>query len=140
MDRETHKELKSLLHETRKERKTLAQQLVEGEQTIAERELEINDLRNNILKIPRTPLAKREPHESLTHSLNILLEQIRLENKKKLNNAYAHHDKEVAKLMKHIQDINKKHMEEVIHLKGRIRGKMNEVHRREVCICSFFSI
>ena len=122
------KDVANFLGEITKTRSQLETQLEDGEQELAlhEKELAAKEKEH---EVPAEITV--QTHTDLISKLRTTIENIKRSHARKLREQKLKHEKEIDEMIDRIQKMNQKHMEDVEKLKGTIKKKMFEIHKRE---------
>ena len=122
------KDVKDFLSEIQKTKKQLETQLRDGEDDLAFQEKQL-ETKENEFQIESEINVRTDV--DLIPKLKAIIDNIKIAHARKLREKQVNHEKEIDKMIDRIQKLNQKHMEDVEKLRGTIRKKMFEIHKRE---------
>lgn len=122
------REVGLFLADVQKTKAELVSQLEEGEHTLMKHQKELADMEKEY-EIP-SEISVRT-HTDLIAKMKAIIENQKIEQARKLREQKIKHSREIDDMSDRMQKLNVKHMEEVEKLKGLLRKKMFEIHKRE---------
>ena len=124
-------EFKRALAEVRKARQSVQQEILNGDKETKVKEKALHDLRKKAHGVPDTPAISGDGAATLVIKLKALLQRFTGIQAKEMKELEERHEIEISKMVQHVQELNNKHVNEESRLRGRIKGKMTELNKRE---------